>query len=313
MYELEIIHHGKIEGIKLFVNTVDFRTAHFHKAWELVWVLENSLQVVCEQKAYIVEPGEILLMNPDMVHEFHKVDEVCTFLCLQVDSNAFTAVRNLMLHTPQLKDYLSHQQMEQVRKLLAKLAGSYLEGKPFFELECISLVGGLFHTVLTSAPFHWVTLEEAKQQEARNARLERLLQFVDENYMHRICLTDFARQEGCSMSYLSHFVKAALNQSFQDYVNLVRYNCACKLIKSGKVKMLDVCMASGFSDYRYFVKAFRKQSGMTPVEYSRQNGGISGGNQRERSSLHSSEQYYNDQQSLEMLGKMDKSRELFAV
>ena len=88
--------------------------------------------------------------------------------------------------------------------------------------------------------------------------------------MHKIRLSDFARAERRSMSYLSHFVKEALGQSFQEYVNTVRFHCACKLIAAGQRRMLDVCVASGFSDYRYFSAAFQKRLGMTPEEYSRQ-------------------------------------------
>ena len=71
------------------------------------------------------------------------------------------------------------------------------------------------------------------------------------------------------MSYLSHFIKETMNQTFQEYVASVRVGCACKLIASGGKRMLDVCMESGFSDYRYFSKAFRVLYGMTPDEYSR--------------------------------------------
>lgn len=305
MYELEILHTGRMEGVNLFLNTVDFRTAHFHAAWELVWVLENALHVVCEQHEYIFRQNELFLLNPNMVHEFHKVEEGCTFLCLQVGTGALPSIHNLMVDNPRLQENLTPEQLDQLRQTLVRAVRSYMTGDTLFELECNSLISGLIYTILTHVPCHQVTMEEVKQQQARNARLKRLLQFVDDNYMHRICLTDFAKQEGCSMSYLSHFVKAALNQSFQDYVNSVRFNCACKLIKSGKVKMLDVCMASGFSDYRYFVKAFRKQCGMTPVEYSRQVGNISGQNLRERS-LHSSEQYYTDQQCMEYFDEFDK-------
>jgi AraC-like DNA-binding protein len=33
--------------------------------------------------------------------------------------------------------------------------------------------------------------------------------------------------------------------------------------------MLDVCVDCGFSDYRYFTRAFRQYLGMTPEEYAR--------------------------------------------
>ena len=97
------------------------------------------------------------------------------------------------------------------------------------------------------------------------------------------------------MSYLSHFIKSTRNQSFQEYVNSVRVNCACKLISGGEEKLTAVCMASGFSDYRYFSAAFKKQFGMTPEQYKLslkkpENAVI-------HHSIHSLERFYTDDQS----------------
>jgi AraC-like DNA-binding protein len=68
--------------------------------------------------------------------------------------------------------------------------------------------------------------------------------------------------------------------TFQEYVNSVRFNCACKLIAGEDRKMLDVCIESGFSDYRYFCAAFKKRLGTTPdlfrLTNSRGDGGAGG-------------------------------------
>ena len=69
------------------------------------------------------------------------------------------------------------------------------------------------------------------------------------------------------MSYLSHFVKENLGQSFQEYVSAVRFQTACTLIAAGQERLLDVCTESGFSDYRYFSRTFRERLGLTPEEY----------------------------------------------
>lgn len=136
----------------------------------------------------------------------------------------------------------------------------------------------------------------------RNRRLRAFIRFVDENYMHKIRLADFAEAEGVSLHYLSHFVKDALNQSFQDYVNSVRVNCACQLMAAGEERLLDICEESGFSDYRYFSKAFKRQFGLTPEEYRKvqrkpENAVV-------HHSLHSLERFYDDEQSKEILSRL---------
>ena len=134
--------------------------------------------------------------------------------------------------------------------------------------------------------------------------VERFIRFVDENYMHKLRLSDFAAAEGYSMSYLSHFIKEAMNQTFQEYVLSVRLNCACRLMAAGGKRMLDICMESGFSDYRYFSRAFQKQFAMTPEAYSR--------SRREEESLpgahrsiHSVERFYTREDSLRLLSQLE--------
>ena len=162
----------------------------------------------------------------------------------------------------------------------------------------------IFHLLFSRMPSHALTSEQASSMDRRNALLKRLMQFVDENYMHKIRLSDFAETENYSMSYLSHFIKNTMNQTFQEYVTSVRVRCACNLIAAGGKRMLEICLESGFSDYRYFAKAFRKLYGMTPEEYNR--------SRKEemrtlvtRRSLHSEERFFSNEESLMILDALN--------
>lgn len=88
-------------------------------------------------------------------------------------------------------------------------------------------------------------------------------------------------------------------------MNTVRFHCACKLIAAGQRRMLDVCVASGFSDYRYFSAAFQKRLGMTPEEYSRQPQSPVLDEMQVHHSLHSLERFYSREKSLELLDRFE--------
>ena len=134
----------------------------------------------------------------------------------------------------------------------------------------------------------------------------RLTQYVEENYTHKIRLADFAQKEGGSVIYLSHFIKNTMNQTFQDYVNSVRFRKACKLIAEGKESMISISMESGFSDYRYFSRAFQEYYGMTPAEYRRKANTIVTGKSAQSQSTHSEERFLTRGQSLGILQEFRK-------
>lgn len=303
MNELEIIHHRQIEGLSLFFDTMDYRTPHVHPEWELIWVLDQPLRVTCGKERFQAEPGQMVLFNPNEPHEFHKIAESCTFLCLQLSPQVLPA--SLPVHVdgklPHL--YLNPAQMEQLHSSLSQIICSYLSKEDHFALYCIGQSCLILHTLLQKMPWHLRTQEESDSIDKRNARLGRLIRFVDENYMQKIRLADFAAQENCSLSYMSRFVKNTMNQNFQEYVTSVRFNCACKLIAAGAHKLLDVCMESGFSDYRYFSREFQRQYGMTPEEYRRYAHGLPIESASIHRSLHSSERFYSRQESLNLAEK----------
>lgn len=301
MEELEIVPHGQAEGIRIFINKAEYRSPHFHPDWELLWVLDTPLSITSSQKQHLIQPGELILFPPNYPHEFHKMERSCTFLCLQISSRLFPSTANLHTEDIRVAHYLSKDEEVQLRRMFLDTARIYWEQEPFSELYATGQCALMLHMLLRRIPSHVMTAEEQASAEQRNARLMRLLHFVDENYMHKIRLADFAAQEGKSVSYMSHFVRDTMNQTFQDYVNSVRFNCARKLIASGNTAMVRVCMDSGFSDYRYFSRVFQKTYGMTPAEYSQQANLTLPEDRIPIRNLHSREDIYDSGRSLRAL------------
>lgn len=300
MNELEIIQHRRVPGLTVFLNSVDYRTAHMHPEWEVIWVLDEPLRIICGPEETVLEPGQIVIFAPDEPHEFRKQDQNSTFLCVQLSP------ATLPMRAPMLLDRFPHRHMSAVELAALKLelldmARSYLTGEPFYEMKCQGKALLAFYELLRALPTKPMTREELAHRESRSGRLKRLMDFVDANYAHKILLRDFAEQEGCSVSYLSRFIRENMNQTFQEYVNSVRFHRACQLIAGGNRKMLDVCMASGFSDYRYFTRTFREYTNMTPEAYARQGERPTEDRKKLRHSLHSREHFFSSEESLMIL------------
>lgn len=307
MEEMEIIRRWNVPGIRMFLNTVEYRTAHFHTDWELLWILDNPMQIITLQQSFRAEVGQLILLTPNMPHEFRKIEGGCTFLCVQVRRDFSPGIENLMMEGHVADDFMD---ADDLKRELARCAGVYFRRGRFYEMEVTGRISNILYRIFTAMPSHSVSVDEVRSMDRRNARLLRFQRFVDENYMHKIRLQDFAREEGCTVCFLSHFIRDCLNQTFQEYVTSVRFNSACQRIAAGDTKMLDVCMESGFSDYRYFTRAFRQYSGMTPDEFCRSQNAQLWEDTLTRRSIHSLEHFYSSQQSiayLESLGYLPQS------
>lgn len=301
MNELEIVQYHQMEGLNVFINTVCYRSSHFHHEWELLWVLDAPLKVTWQKKEFTLQPGDIVLFPPNLAHELHQTERISTFLCLQVASNILSLPAGIITEDIVLKEHLIPEAYHAVRQYALEIAECYFYKEPLYELQCLAKSALMMHILLKSIPCRSMTTEEAVNEDLQNGRLMRLTQYVEENYMHKIRLSDFAEQEGCSVSYLSHFIRNTMNQTFQDYVNSVRFRRACKLIAEGKLSMISISMESGFSDYRYFSRAFQDAYGMTPAEYRRKANTVIAETAAHIGSAHSQERFLTRGQSLGIL------------
>ena len=301
MDELEIVQFHQLRGLNIFVNTVTYRSPHFHHEWELLWVLDAPLKVTWMQREFILQPGDLALFPPRIPHEFQQVSGICTFLCLQITPAGISLPTNIITRDIQVRDYLSDAAYQQLRRDVLEIAESYFLAEDYYELLCFGKSALVLHQLLRAMPAQTVSAEDAASESQRNARLMRLTQYVEENFRRKIRLADFAQSEGCSVSYISHFVNKTMTQTFHDYVNSVRFRHACKLIAEGKLSMISISMEAGFSDYRYFSRAFQKAYGMTPAEYSRKANTVITETVSHIHSAHSQERFLTRGQSLGIL------------
>ena len=269
MSEIEVVQYGNIEGMTAFFNNVAYRSAHLHSEWELVWIIENSMGIKCDGVSFVANEGDLVLFSPSLVHEFKKVDDSCTFMCLQV-SPAFLGLSNLLVsQSVHPADYISAEDISKIRVCLFKMMKKYVLQDNLFQPYCKGKCALLMYSILSKMPLTMLSDEESSSRSKKNERLMRLIDFVDANYMHKVRLYEFAQSEGVTLCYMSHFIQATLGQSFQDYLNTVRFNHACSMIARGNRKMSDVYRESGFSDYKYFVRTFQEKCGKTPDEYAK--------------------------------------------
>ncbi len=269
MSEYEIVKYQKIRGLSIFLNAVDYRRAHEHPEWELIWVLERNLLISCDGNQTLLEPGQMVLFSPHELHELRTQGESCVFLCMQLAP----AVLPIQPHQTLVRRFphqnLPEWELSRLKEQLYEVARHFFEGAPRYELHCLGQGMLVLSILLKYLPLRERTPAEIIVIKERNARIERIIRYVEENYMHKIRLSDLAEREGCSVSHLSRLIKEHTNQTFQEYVAYVRFVKACIHIAAGEMKMLDVCVSSGFSDYRYFTKTFRQYLNMTPEEYAR--------------------------------------------
>ena len=101
----------------------------------------------------------------------------------------------------------------------------------------------------------------------KNDLIIKIKTYISQNYMNNISLEVLSKIIYMHPAYLSYFFKQETGINFSDYLFDVRMLNATKLLRENKYKINEISRLVGYSNYRYFLKQFKKYSSYTPQAY----------------------------------------------
>jgi AraC-like DNA-binding protein len=91
--------------------------------------------------------------------------------------------------------------------------------------------------------------------------------WLDEHYREKFRLDALAEELGKSRSYVSRKFHAETGEKIHDYLNTIRLRKACECLLHTDASVREIAEQVGFSDVTWFISAFRKGIGETPLQY----------------------------------------------
>lgn len=95
----------------------------------------------------------------------------------------------------------------------------------------------------------------------------RLRDYVETHLSEDLSVSEVARTFYVSRTKLYKIASESFGMGFSDYVRLRRIERAKRLLRSTDDAVSAVALAVGIRDVSYFVRVFRKESGVTPLAY----------------------------------------------
>ncbi len=117
---------------------------------------------------------------------------------------------------------------------------------------------------------HSSSFPESGSSVSKDSTIGKMLAFLNENYTQQIYLKDLAERFFINKNYASLLFRRHTGMNYSDYLNSLRLNRAKELLGATSLSISEVAEQSGYSDYFYFNKLFKKTFGITPAKYRRQ-------------------------------------------
>lgn len=264
----ELTPHSPIP-FKLFLHRLKTISMHFHDSIEILFLLSGSASIRTEDSLFNLIEDDIILLNPNQLHELESSD--CVMVVLQIAPTLFTTTPEEALplfacNSASDKDPVKYHNL---KVLISKLIKVNTEKNAHLDIKNKALLFDLFYELtcnfLSQSTKHFPIISKKMD------RLTRIIDRISENYQSDISLSQIAEEEYLSVSYLSRYIEKNLGQSFKSFLSSVRLTHAFNDLMSSSDSIDSIAERNGFPNTRSFVSVFKEKYDALPSAYRKLN------------------------------------------
>lgn len=273
-FQTEIGKRGYLlEDFRLF-HLKDDRGAelefHYHEFCKLVLLLSGHGEYTVEDRHYIMQAGDILLIGNGQIHrpafaggvEYERIIFYISPEFLRKQSTEACDLEQLFSgahgHVLRLKEQ-RYQRVFELAKLLEEELDKNSFGKDIMANTLLLQLlvrlgryrdrGEFMHT---------------ERPEVSDERIVRILRYIENHLSEEVSVDELAEVAFMSRYHMMRLFKKETGQSVYEYLIEKRLFFARELIRKG-VSATESCFRAGFGSYSSFTRAYGKRFGSTPT------------------------------------------------
>ncbi|NER12392.1 helix-turn-helix domain-containing protein [Leptobacterium flavescens] len=128
---------------------------------------------------------------------------------------------------------------------------------------------GILHTLSKSTAFEAVKEEDiiASYKRRDAERINKAFEYVNTAYHKEISTAEIAKIVGLTTNSFCRLFKKTTHKTFTQFINEFRIRKAAAFFDKGGCTVSEVMYKCGYNDPSYFTKQFRRNKGVSPSEY----------------------------------------------
>ncbi len=249
---------------------------HDHDFTELAYILSGKGKYLVEGKEFEVEPGDLVVCNPGAKHTHiitsskePTIEFIAGFTDFHFKNMAPNSIElkdgGCLVHmTAELKQEISMHCYAMIAERESNQIGRYFMFKTHLMQMLLLVMRGISDVEKTDQK--GCNFESYNKSYAVN----RIINYLNENYEHKISLEQIAHNIYLSPVYISKIFKEETGESPINYLIKIRLEKAKDILlnsENGSIK--SIANQVGYDDVYHFSKLFKKYYGVSPLYYKK--------------------------------------------
>lgn len=255
------------DELPLVVNCAGTISAHYgfetdnrigRRDYYLMFITAGEVLLDMPEEPVALRAGTAAIIPPDCRYRYRKSSgETVEYLWVHF-TGSFAGELLRLLGFGALPTVCETGHVSRMKVLFGKLFDAYIEGGALMQHQHAA--------VLYDILIHLGRAADFAKKTAGN-RLTRSLEYVYNNFDGEIRVPELAAMENLSVSRYNALFREVTGTSPVKYLLNLRMTTACNLLLSTDMPSKQIGEMVGYSDARFFGKAFKSFVGVTPTEY----------------------------------------------
>ena len=237
---------------------------HAHPFTELFFVVEGQGMLFAEDSSRPIRNSDLIIVNPGTMHtETNDRTNSLEYIALGIDGLSFqTAVG----HNSHYNLYHFHNYRSETLFYLEKIIRELQHQEEGYREICTSLLNILILLILRNTNSKFT----AASSDRTSRECKFIEQYLNEHFAENITLDTLSSLTYMNKYYMVHAFKKYKGLSPINYLIDRRISEAKRLLETTNHSVSKISQAVGFSSQSYFSQVFRKELGITPLQYRKQ-------------------------------------------
>lgn len=246
---------------------------HYHSDYEINLVMDTAGTRIIGDSIEAFNSPDLVMIGPNLPHAWrgnivegnHVItiqfsDKLLSFPILE--KRLFGPIKQLLFNAQRGISF-SDQTKEMMKEKIIQL--THMQGF-YTVLEFFTILNELSVSPQKTLVSNLYDTSDIVRT-SKSRRITKVCEYVEQNVIEPIRLSDVASLVNMSESAFSHFFKKKTNCTFIDYVTNLRIAKACQLLSDTTDTVAEICYTCGFNNQSNFIRIFKKKKGSTPNEY----------------------------------------------
>ncbi len=243
---------------------------HSHPFSELFYVINGQGAFLAEGSEFPVKQNDMVIINPHVQHTEKSLPGApLNYIVLGIEGLSFSfgrlATARAGVSSQPTPDtvYKHNMSKTNVYSYLNIMLEEITEQQEDYEAVCQNLLEVLLICILRSGSLSVVP----DNSRLLNRECTQIKNYLDANYSEDITLDTLSALTHMNKYYLAHTFTKYMGLSPINYLLQKRIQEGKSLLESTSYSIAQISDLLGFSSQSYFSQAFRKATGMTPMQY----------------------------------------------